>query len=234
MILFPAIDILEGRAVRLLYGKRENATDYGDPADCARRWIDAGAEVLHVVDLSGAFGQTTKFLNMLEAIARLGVPVQTGGGMRTLSAIADRFSAGAARAVLGTVCVTNPEVFARAAQDYCGKIVAGIDAKEGKLAVNGWTETVQKDAFAFGCEAFSLGVRDAVFTDISRDGALTGVNLEQTLRMRDTGLNIIASGGIRDLNDLISLKDAGVYGAVLGRSIYTGAIDFKRAIGATS
>ena len=230
MILYPAIDVLNGRAVRLLYGRREEVTDYGDPVDCARRWLDAGAQILHVVDLSGAFGEASSFEKTLERIAKLGVPVQSGGGLRSMESIHRRFRAGADRVVLGTVCVEHPEVLYEAVQKYGAKIVAGIDAKDGYLAVRGWTQLADKDAFEFGCEAKALGVADAVFTDVGRDGALTGVNLADTVRMGETGLNIIASGGIRDGSDLAALKQKGVYGAILGRSIYTGAIDLKRAI----
>lgn len=230
MILFPAIDVLEGRAVRLLYGKKELVTDYGDPVDCAKRWVEAGAEYLHVVDLSGAFNGESAVERVLERIARLGVPVQSGGGLRSLADIRRRFHAGAARVVLGTVCAEQPEVLYEAVEKYGNKIVAGIDARGGMLAVRGWTETADKDAFEFGCEAKALGISDAVFTDIGRDGALSGVNLGETVRMGETGLNIIASGGIRGMDDLRALKERGVYGAILGRSIYTGAIDLRQAI----
>lgn len=230
MILYPAIDILDGRAVRLLYGKREDVTDYGDPVDCARRWVDAGAKILHVVDLSGAFGEQGGFDRILEHIAKLGVPVQSGGGLRSMEGIHRRFRAGADRVVLGTVCVEHPETLYEAVEMYGSKIVAGIDAKDGRLVVRGWTQTADKDAFEFGCEAKALGVADAVFTDVGRDGALTGVNLTDTVRMGETGLNIIASGGIRGIDDLRALKEKGVYGAILGRAIYTGRIDLAAAI----
>ena len=229
MILYPAIDVLDGRAVRLLYGKRENVTDYGDPVEFARRWIDAGAKILHVVDLAGAFGEASGFDHILERIARLGVPVQSGGGLRSMAEIHRRFRAGADRVVLGTVCVEHPEVLYEAVERYRDKIVAGIDAKDGRLAVRGWTQLADKDAFEFGCEAKALGVTDAVFTDIGRDGALSGVNVEETVRMGETGLNIIASGGVRDLNDLRALQAQGVYGVILGRALYTGAISLKDA-----
>ncbi len=230
MILYPAIDVLDGRAVRLLYGKRENVTDYGDPVEFARRWIDAGAKILHVVDLAGAFGEASGFDRILERIARLGVPVQSGGGLRSMEDIHRRFRAGADRVVLGTVCVEHPEILYEAVEKYGSKIVAGIDAKDGMLAVRGWTEVVDKDAFEFGCEAKALGVTDAVFTDIGRDGALTGVNVADTVKMGETGLNVIASGGIRGIDDLRALKEKGVYGAILGRVIYTGRIDLAAAI----
>ncbi len=231
MKLYPAIDILNGRAVRLMYGKRDAVTDYGDPVDCARRWVDEGAEILHVVDLSGAFGEEGGFERVLEDIARLGVPVQSGGGLRSMAEIHRRFRAGADRVVLGTVCAEQPEVLYEAVQKYGAKIVAGIDAKDGRLAVRGWTQLADKDAFEFGCEAKALGIADAVFTDVGRDGALTGVNVAETVRMGETGLNVIASGGVRDLEDLRALKEQGVYGVILGRAIYTGAIRLKDAFG---
>ena len=229
MKLYPAIDVLDGRAVRLLYGKRDQVTDYGDPVDFAKRWADEGAEILHVVDLSGAFGEAGGFEKVLEHIARVGVPVQSGGGLRSMADIHRRFRAGADRVVLGTVCVEHPEVLYEAVGRYKEKIVAGIDAKDGFLAVRGWTQLADKDAFEFGCEAKALGIADAVFTDIGRDGALAGVNVAETVRMGETGLNIIASGGVRDLNDIRALKEQGVYGVILGRALYTGALTFKDA-----
>ena len=229
MKLYPAIDVLDGRAVRLLYGKRDQVTDYGDPVEFAKRWADEGAEILHVVDLSGAFGEAGGFEKVLERIARVGVPVQSGGGLRSMADIHRRFRAGADRVVLGTVCVEHPEVLYEAVGRYKEKIVAGIDAKDGFLAVRGWTQLADKDAFEFGCEAKALGTADAVFTDIGRDGALAGVNVAETVRMGETGLNIIASGGVRDLNDIRALKEQGVYGVILGRALYTGALTFKDA-----
>ena len=230
MILYPAIDILEGRAVRLLYGKRDAVTDYGDPVDCAKRWVDMGAKILHVVDLSGAFGEESGYERALERIAALGVPVQSGGGLRSMAAIRRRFDAGADRVVLGTVCVEQPEVLAEAVACYREKIVAGIDAKDGLLAVRGWTQIAEKDAYSFGCDAHSLGVTDAVFTDIGRDGALTGVNVEKTVEMGKTGLRVVASGGVSTIDDLRALADHNVYGAILGRAIYTGSVDLAAAI----
>lgn len=231
MILFPAIDILEGRAVRLLHGKINRVTDYGDPFARAEQWVQAGAEFLHVVDLSGAFGEKSKIDQTVEKIATLGVPVQSGGGLRSMKEIDSRIKAGASRVVLGTVCVQNPALFQEAVQKYGEKIVAGMDAKNGSLAVKGWTEDSGVEAFAFGTRAKALGVRYAVYTDVGRDGALTGVNLEETVRMAQTGLSVVASGGIRDIEDLRALKVRGVYGAILGRSIYEGTIDLKQAIG---
>lgn len=230
MKLFPAIDIYGGRAVRLLRGQKDALTDYGDPVDRAKMWRDAGARRLHVVDLSGAFGEESGFGRLLEKIASLGLPVQSGGGLRTGEDISRRFQSGAQYAVLGTVCVTDPALFEESLAIYGEKIVAGLDAKGGKLAVKGWTSLSDIGALDFGKSAFALGARYAVYTDIGRDGALSGVNLSETVKMGETGLNIIASGGIRDETDLAALRSAGVYGAILGRSIYTGTLDLRHAL----
>ena len=231
MILFPAIDILEGRAVRLLYGRKNQVTDYGDPVARAKEWIDCGAEFLHVVDLSGAFDGAAHIEGTLEKIAKLGVPVQSGGGLRSFDAVRSRLDAGAARVVLGTVACTDPALFASLVEVYREKIVAGIDAKDGKLSIKGWTEFSDETAESFGRKAAGMGVRYAVFTDISKDGAMQGASIEPTRGLQEkTGLSVIASGGIASLNDLLRLKEAGLYGAILGRSIYTGAVNLKEAI----
>lgn len=231
MILFPAIDILDGRAVRLLYGKKNEVTDYGDPVDRAKQWLDCGAEFLHVVDLSGAFDGNSHINGTLEKIAKLGVPVQSGGGLRSFADVRSRLNAGAARVVLGTVACTDPALFAALTETYQEKIVAGIDAKNGKLSIKGWTELSDETAEDFGRKAADMGVRYAVFTDISKDGAMQGPSIEPTRAMQEkTGLDVIASGGIASLDDLLKLKAAGLYGAILGRSIYAGAIDLREAI----
>lgn len=231
MILFPAIDILDGRAVRLLYGKKNEVTDYGDPVDRAKQWLDCGAEFLHVVDLSGAFDGNSHINGTLEKIAKLGVPVQSGGGLRSFADVRSRLNAGAARVVLGTVACTDPALFAALTETYKEKIVAGIDAKDGQLSIKGWTELSDETAEDFGRKAADMGVRYAVFTDISKDGAMQGASIEPTRAMQEkTGLDVIASGGIASLDDLLKLKAAGLYGAILGRSIYAGAIDLTEAI----
>lgn len=231
MILFPAIDILDGRAVRLLYGKKNEVTDYGDPVDRAKQWLDCGAEFLHVVDLSGAFDGNSHINGTLEKIAKLGVPVQSGGGLRSFADVRSRLDAGAARVVLGTLACTDPALFAALTETYQEKIVAGIDAKNGKLSIKGWTELSDETAEDFGRKAAGMGVRYAVFTDISKDGAMQGASIEPTRAMQEkTGLDVIASGGIASLDDLLKLKAAGLYGAILGRSIYAGAIDLSEAI----
>ena len=231
MKLFPAIDILNGRAVRLLYGKKELVTDYGLPLDRAKLWRDAGADFLHVVDLCGAFEGESRIDGEIEKIAALGVKVQSGGGLRTMEEIERRLNAGASRVVLGTVCHTNPALFREAVEKYGDKIVAGIDCKDGFLSVKGWTETSGETGVSFGKRAKALGVCYCVFTDVSRDGALSGVAVEETAKLGlETGLNVVASGGVSSVDDLEKLAQKGVYGAILGRSLYEGKIDLKEAL----
>lgn len=230
MKLFPAVDILDGRAVRLLYGKRELVTDYGLPLDRAKLWRDAGAEYLHVVDLCGAFEGESRIEDEIEKMAALGLKVQSGGGLRTMAAIERRLNAGAFRVVLGTVCHTHPELFGEAAARFGDRIVAGIDCKNGFLSVKGWTEISSETGVEFGKRAKNMGVSVCVFTDVSRDGALSGAAVEETAALqRETGLKVIASGGISSLGDLEGLCAKGVYGAILGRSIYEGKIDLGEA-----
>lgn len=232
MILFPAIDILNGRAVRLYKGDKNAVTDYGDPIAFAEKWAEAGAEWLHVVDLSGAFSGESGIDPVISEIKkRFGVKVQSGGGLRRAEDIERRLSAGADRVVVGTMAVSDPDAFALAAFRYKEKIVAGIDAKGGMLAVRGWTETTDVSAVSFGKKCKKMGITCALFTDISKDGAMQGANISETVRMqKETGLNVIASGGVASMQDLTALSESGVYGAVLGKSLYEGAIDLKEAL----
>lgn len=231
MILFPAIDILEGRAVRLFKGDKSRVTDYGNPLGFAEKWADEGAEWLHVVDLSGAFsGESGIDSEISEIKKRVGVKIQSGGGLRTLDDIARRLDAGADRVVIGTMAVAHPDDFALAVYRWGEKIVAGIDAKDGFFAVKGWTKTTPVRADEFGRKCRRMGLGYALFTDISKDGAMQGVNIPETVRMQEeTGLKVIASGGVSSLEDIAGLKARGVYGAVLGRSIYDGAVRLKDA-----
>ncbi len=232
MILFPAIDILNGRAVRLYKGDRNAVTDYGDPLEFAGKWAEAGAEWLHVVDLSGAFSGESGIDPVLTQIKkRFPLKVQSGGGLRTVDDVRRRLDAGADRVVIGTMAAYHPDEFALAAYEFPGQIVAGIDAKNGMFAVNGWTEETEIPAVDFGKKCRRMGIACALYTDISRDGAMQGPNVEETVRMqRETGLSVIASGGVSGMRDLEALRERGVYGAVLGKSIYSGAVDLKEAL----
>lgn len=232
MKLFPAIDILGGRAVRLLYGKRDRVTDYGTPLERAMLWKECGAQSLHIVDLDGAFeGEAVSDKYIAEIKDKTGLFIQSGGGLRNLDDIERRLGLGVDRVILGTMAYENPKLFAVAAEKFGGKIIAGIDAIDGYIAVKGWTDKTNIKAEEFALSIKKLGIDTIVFTDISKDGALTGVNLESTRRIGEkTGLNIIASGGVSSINDLIELKKSGIYGAILGRAIYAGYIDLKNAI----
>ena len=233
MILFPAIDVLQGRAVRLYKGDKKQLTDYGDPLEFAEKWVEAGAEWLHVVDLSGAFSGESGIDSLLTEIKkRFRVKVQSGGGLRRIVDIRRRLDAGADRVVIGTMAALDPDEFALATYEFPEKIVAGIDAKDGRFAVQGWTYTTDISAVEFGKKCKHMGIRCALFTDIAKDGAMEGANIDGTERMqRETGLQIIASGGVSSLQDVRLLHERGIYGAVLGKSIYTGAVDLREALG---
>lgn len=232
MILFPAIDILDGRAVRLVRGDKHTVTDYGDPFAFAEKWVQAGAEWLHVVDLSGAFSGASGIDPVIAEIKkRFSVKIQSGGGLRRIADVERRLDAGADRVVLGTMAVSDPDSFALAAFRFAGKIVAGIDAKGGMLAVKGWTVTTDISAVTFGKRCKRMGIGCALFTDISKDGAMQGANIAETVRLqKETGLDVIASGGVSRTDDLAGLQESGVYGAILGRALYEGAIDLSGAL----
>ena len=232
MKLFPAIDILGGRAVRLLYGKRDKVTDYGTPIERAMLWSDCGAENLHIVDLDGAFdGEAVSNKYISEIVKKTGLFVQSGGGLRTLDDIKKRLDLGVNRVILGTMAYENPKLFEKAANLYGKQIVAGIDAIDGYVAIKGWTDKTEIKAIDFALKMKQMGINTIVYTDISKDGALTGVNVDSTKEMSDkTGLDIIASGGVSSMDDLRVLKEKNIYGAILGRAIYSGNIDLRQAI----
>ncbi len=232
MELFPAIDILDGKAVRLYQGEKDKVTQYGDPLECAARWVESGAQWLHIVDLSGAFSGESGIDSIITEIKkRFDVRIQSGGGLRKIVDIRRRLDAGADQVVIGTMAAYHPDDFALATYQFPEKIVAGIDAKDGMFTVKGWTEKTDISAIDFGKKCKNMGIRYALFTDIDKDGAMQGVNVEETVRMqKETGLSILASGGISSLDDIRALKANGVYGAVLGKSIYNGAVDLKEAL----
>lgn len=233
MILFPAVDILDNRAVRLLYGKRDLVTDYGDPAELAAKWADLGAQYLHVVDLNGAFDDSAVNRETLKRLIKeVKIPVQLGGGIKTLDKIKFYLEeVGVTRVIVGTACVTAPEVADKACALYGNKIVAGIDCKDGFVAIKGWVEKSGLTAEKVALDMKERGSDTVVYTDISRDGALTGVNVDATVSLAEkTGMNIIASGGMSSLSDIEKLMQKDVYGAILGRAIYNKNIDLTEAL----
>jgi phosphoribosylformimino-5-aminoimidazole carboxamide ribotide isomerase len=249
MIVFPAIDLRRGRCVRLRQGRAEHETVYGDdPAQVAQRWVSQGAEWLHIVNLDGAFGdaQTTGQrpinLQRLEEIrtAVPETPVQFGGGIRSLDDVEVALGLGATRVILGTVAVRNPELVVEAITRFgAERIVVGIDARDGRVATHGWQQTSDTTAKALGRAMREQGVLRTVYTDIARDGMLTGVNVAVTVELaRATGLRIIASGGVASLDDIKLLKvqaEAGIEGTliegiIIGQALYTGALSLPEAI----
>lgn len=236
MQLYPAIDLKEGKCVRLLQGRMEDATVFNeDPAAQARIWQDSGAQYLHLVDLDGAFKKSPQNLEAVKAIlAAVTIPVQLGGGVRDEATLEMYFKLGISRLIIGTAAVKDPIFVKRACQTYPGKIAVGLDAKNGYVAVNGWAETSAIMAVDLAREFEDSGVSAIIFTDISRDGLLSGPNLEATAELAArVEIPVIASGGFSsmdDIRDLLKYRERGIEGAILGRSIYTGAIDLKEAL----
>lgn len=237
MIVFPAIDLLGGRAVRLAQGDYERVTVYNEnPVEQAAEFAAAGAEWIHVVDLDGARDGVPGNTEVIERIVReVGIPVQTGGGIRTAETMARLVEAGASRLVLGTKLATDPD-FVRSSVESFGpdRIVAGVDAKDGMVAVEGWREGTATPAAELVADLRDLGVRHLVYTDISRDGMQTGVNVDAYDEIAETaGFPVIASGGISTLDDFRELAALGpdvVEGAITGRALYEGAFKLKHAI----
>ena len=234
MILYPAIDLKDGEAVRLVHGDMTRATVFSDdPAAQARAFVAAGCEWLHLVDLNGAFAGTPVNAAPVQAIlAACKVPVQLGGGIRDMATIEGWLAKGLARVILGTVAVENPELVRQAAKAFPGQVAVGIDARNGRVATKGWaTETdIMVTDLARSFE--DAGVAAIIYTDILRDGAMGGPNIAATAGLaRAVSIPVIASGGVASLADLLALRDTGVIaGAISGRALYDGAIDLTAAL----
>ena len=233
MDLFPAIDLRGGKAVRLYQGDYDQMTVYNaDPAAQARAFVEAGAKFLHVVDLDGAKDDTTANMDTIAAIARQGgLYIEVGGGIRDEERIRRYLDLGVNRCILGTVAVKNFAFAADMAQKYGDKIAVGVDMKDGFVAVNGWKEVTPEPGVAFCRRCASAGVRAVIATDISRDGTLQGTNMELYRELLTIpGLRVTASGGIAAMAELETLQTMGCHAAILGKSIYTGAIDLAEAV----
>jgi phosphoribosylformimino-5-aminoimidazole carboxamide ribotide isomerase len=233
MKIYPAIDIKAGNCVRLQKGEREKCTDYGDPVEMAKKWSSEGAQYLHLVDLDGAF--EGKFINqdvVRRIVESVKIPVQMGGGIRTEQDIEERLdNMGISRVILGTVVHTRPELLKWAVARYSDRIAVAIDAKEGKVCISGWVESVEEDPVTLALRMKDLGVKNIIFTDVSRDGMMTGPNIERTAEMvKKTWINIIASGGISTLDDIVAVRGTGACGVILGKSLYSGAFTLKEAM----
>lgn len=234
MILYPAIDLKDGQCVRLLHGEMDKATVFGDdPAAQAAAFEAAGCEWLHLVDLNGAFaGQPVNAAAVESILSRVNVPAQLGGGIRDMATIEMWLTKGLARVILGTVAVENSDLVRQAAREFPGRIAVGIDARDGRVATRGWADQTDVLASDLARRFEDAGVAAIIYTDIGRDGAMTGPNVEATADLaRSVSIPVIASGGVSSLEDLIALRDTGVIaGAISGRALYDGAIDLAQAI----
>ena len=233
MRIYPAIDIKDGNCVRLLQGRFSDVTVYGNsPADMAEKWERLGGEFIHVVDLDGALkGHGVNAGAIAEICRRVSVPVQTGGGIRTMDDIEAKLACGINRVIIGTKAVSDAEFVKEAVKKYGDKIVIGIDAKDGRVAVEGWEKTSDFTAVEFAKKMADLGVKTIVYTDIATDGTLKGPNVEAMREMAAAvDADIIASGGVGSLEHILSLKDTGVEGVIVGRALYTDNVDLAEAI----
>ena len=239
MIVIPAIDLKEGKCVRLEQGLMDKDTVFNDnPGAQARAWQDQGAELLHIVDLDGAFAGQPKNRDAIEAIlAAITIPAQLGGGIRDIATIEAYLSLGLSRVIIGTAAQRNPELVREACARFPGQIVVGIDAKNGMVAVQGWAELTDITAVDLARKFEGFGVSAIIYTDISRDGMLQGPNLEATKALAEAvSIPVIASGGVstlQDIENLMSIESSGVTGVITGKAVYTGAIQLNEAIALT-
>ena len=233
MKLYPAIDLLNKRCVRLYKGLYDNVTDYGDPVEMAAKWKAMGATFLHLVDLDGAKeGRSVNLDVVKDIILKVGINVELGGGIRTLEKIDEVLSIGVSRVILGSAALKNPSLVVEAIKKHgAEKIVVGVDTKEFKVSINGWIEKSDVDALDFAKTLEKSGVKYIIFTDISKDGTLSGINVEQTKTLVDnTNINIIASGGVKTIEDLRAANKIGCEGIIIGKALYEGTIDLKKAL----
>jgi phosphoribosylformimino-5-aminoimidazole carboxamide ribotide isomerase len=236
MIVIPAVDLKEGRCVRLSQGRMDQESVYSeDPLEMAKHWESKGAERLHVVDLNGAFSGAPYHRSLIEEIVRsVRIPVEVGGGIRDLETIERYLSCGVGWVILGTTAIRNRRLMEEACRRFPGRVILSIDARGGKVAIQGWSDTVPVEAGELVREFEGMGLSAIVFTDIERDGMGTGLNWEMTRALAQaTSIPVIASGGvsrIEDIERLIPLEGDGIIGVIVGRAIYTGRVDLEEAI----
>jgi phosphoribosylformimino-5-aminoimidazole carboxamide ribotide isomerase len=234
MLVIPAIDLKDGHCVRLLQGKKEAVTTYSnDPANTAKRWESYGARLLHIVDLDGAFTGSQKNLQAIMKIRQsVKIALQVGGGIRNIGNVMNLFSAGIDRIIIGTAAIEDPEFLTYACNKHPGKVLIGIDAMNGKVAIKGWEEVTSVKAKELAKRLEMVGVSGIIYTDISRDGMLSGPNIEATGEMVESvTIPVIASGGVSCLEDIKNLmKVKKLWGVITGKAIYSGALDLKEAM----
>ncbi len=233
MIIFPAIDLYDGKAVRLYKGDYQNMTVYSDdPLSVAKDFEACGATHIHMVDLEGAKDGTTPNLSVVHSVAQsTSLFVEIGGGIRDMKTVEAYLSAGVSRVILGTAALTDEDFLKQAVKTYGDKIAVGADVRDGYIAIKGWLETSACTLEDFLSKMQSIGVKTVICTDISRDGAMRGTNLELYGALsKNFGMDIVASGGVSSLSDVEALRQMDLYGAIIGKAYYTGAIDLRRAI----
>lgn len=232
MKIYPAIDLHNGKAVRLYKGDYDKVTEYGNPVDIAKKWKEMGASFIHLVDLDGAKNGNFENLKAIkEIIDNVDIDLELGGGIRKLNQIDELLSLGLNRVILGSSALNLDFVNEAIKKHGSDKIVVGIDCKNFKVATHGWLNVTEIDALDFALKLKNIGVKTIIFTDISKDGTLEGININQTKKLiDDTDLCVVASGGAKSLEDISKAKEIGCYGIILGKSIYSGAIDLKYAI----
>ena len=237
MILIPAIDLKDGHCVRLKQGDMDQATTFGeDPAAMALNWFDKGARRLHLVDLNGAFAGKPQNFGAIKAILQevgSDIPVQLGGGIRDLDTIEKYIDGGIRYVIIGTAAVKNPGFLKDACSAFGGHIIVGLDAKDGKVATDGWSKLTGHEVVDLGKKFEDYGVESIIYTDIGRDGMLSGINIEATVRLAQAlSIPVIASGGLSNMNDieqLCGVQDEGIEGVICGRAIYSGDLNFEQA-----
>lgn len=232
MLIFPAIDIIGGRAVRLFNGDYAQMTDYGEPAGFAKKFAESGAAHIHIVDLEGAkTGDTPNFMTVLAIKKASGAFCEIGGGVRSMDTVEKYIGAGIDRVILGTAAVEDESFLRSAVSEYGERIAVGADIRDGFVAVKGWTVSSELTAYDFFAKMTDIGVRTLICTDISKDGAMQGTNRELYAKLSQKfDVDIVASGGVSSLDDIAALRALGLYGAIVGKAYYTGAIDLRRAI----
>ena len=232
MRIFPAVDILGGRCVQLVQGKRESATAYGDPLTCARRWLDAGVDALHVVNLDGAFGESAKNADLIRALVKeTGVEIELGGGIRSVKDGARWLETGVSRIILSTFAIKEPESIATLSQEFgSDRVMAGVDAKGGEVAIHGWQETAG-DYITWAQRFEALGAGYLLYTNVDVEGLQGGIAAEPVRRLiRSVKIPVVVAGGVSARADVAALKGAGAYGAVLGSALYSGKINLSEAL----
>ena len=234
MKLYPAIDLKDGKCVRLLQGDYNEVTVYGNhPGEMAKKWESLGGDFLHIVDLDGAkAGKGINEAAIKEIVSSVSIPIELGGGIRSIEDIRLQLDRGVNRVILGSAAIKNRALVKEAIETFGPeKIVVGVDAKGGMVAIEGWLEVTDTTALAFCKELEKMGVQTVIYTDIAKDGMMQGPNIEETKKLVDeTNLQIVASGGVSSLEDLKALEKIGVHGAIIGKAIYTGAIQLEEAV----